>query len=88
MTHYEPAASAERKDALAIERLTELDAEGLLAVVAAHDITMCGVWPAAVAVAALRGLGASGGTLIRYATSAEASGDYDHVVGYAALSFA
>ena len=88
MTHYESAASAERKDALAIERLVELDAEGLLEVVAAHDITMCGVWPAAVALAALRGLGASGGTLIRYATSAEASGDYDHVVGYAALSFA
>ncbi|MEE9456106.1 MAG: AmmeMemoRadiSam system protein B [bacterium] len=88
MTHYESAASAERKDALAIERLKELDAEGLLEVVASHDISMCGVWPAAVALAALRALGASGGTLIRYATSAEASGDYGHVVGYAALSFA
>jgi len=61
MTHYEAAASAERKDALAIERLKALDAEGLLEVV---------------------------GELIRYANSGEASGDYDHVVGYAALSFA
>jgi AmmeMemoRadiSam system protein B len=88
MTHYEPAASAERKDALAIERLTELDAEGLLAVVAANDISMCGVWPAAAAMVALRALGASAGALIRYANSGEASGDYAHVVGYAALSFA
>ncbi len=88
MTHYESADSAERKDALAIERLTALDADGLLQVVASHDISMCGVWPAAAALAALQAMGASAGTLIRYATSAEASGDYAHVVGYAALSFA
>jgi hypothetical protein len=88
MTHYEAAASAERKDALAIERLAALDADGLLEVVAAHRITMCGVWPAAVALTALREMGATGGKLLRYATSAEASGDYDHVVGYAALTFA
>ena len=88
MTHYESAASAERKDALAIERLKELDAEGLLEVVGSHDISMCGVWPAAVALVAFRALGASGGTLIRYANSGEASGDYGHVVGYAALAFA
>lgn len=88
MTHYESAASAERKDALALERLRELDAEGLLAVVGSHDISMCGVWPAAVALVAFRALGASAGTLIRYANSGEASGDYAHVVGYAAVAFA
>jgi len=88
MTHYEAAASAERKDALAIERLKALDAEGLLEVVGAHDISMCGVWPAAVALTAFRAMGASAGKLIRYANSGEASGDYGHVVGYAALSFA
>jgi len=88
MTHYESAAAAESKDALALERLTALDAEGLLEVVRAHDISMCGVWPAAVALSAFRVLGATGGTLIRYANSGESSGDYEHVVGYAALSFA
>ena len=88
MTHYESAAAAERKDALALERLTALDAEGLLEVVRAHDISMCGVWPAAVALMAFRALGGTAGTLIRYANSGETSGDYDHVVGYAALSFA
>jgi AmmeMemoRadiSam system protein B len=88
MTHYESAPSAERKDAVAIERLKELDAEGLLEVVGTHDISMCGVWPAAVALAAFGALGASAGTLIRYTNSGEASGDFGHVVGYAALVFA
>jgi AmmeMemoRadiSam system protein B len=88
MTHYESAAAAERKDALAIERLEKLDAEGLLEVVASHHISMCGAWPAAAALAALRRLGASAGSLVRYATSGEASGDYDQVVGYAAVTFA
>ena len=88
MTHYESAASAERKDSLALERLAALDAEGLLEVVRANDISMCGVWPAAVGLAAFRALGGTAGTVIRYTNSGEASGDYDHVVGYAALSFA
>jgi AmmeMemoRadiSam system protein B len=88
MTHYESAASAERKDTLALERLTALDPEGLLEVARAHDISMCGVWPAAVGLAAFRALGGTAGTLIKYTNSGETSGDYDHVVGYAALSFA
>ncbi|UCH79271.1 MAG: AmmeMemoRadiSam system protein B [Candidatus Coatesbacteria bacterium] len=88
MTHYESVAAAERKDRLAIERLEALDAEGLLEVVASHNVSMCGAWPAAAALVALRGLGASGGSLVRYATSGEASGDYDQVVGYAAVTFA
>jgi len=88
MTHYESAASAERKDSLALERLAALDAAGLVEVVRANDISMCGVWPAAVGLAAFRALGGTAGTVIRYTNSGEASGDYDHVVGYAALSFA
>jgi AmmeMemoRadiSam system protein B len=88
MTHYESAAAAARKDALALARLTALDAQGLVEVVHAHGISMCGVWPAAVALVAFRALGASGGTLLRYSHSGETSGDYEHVVGYAAVSFA
>lgn len=88
MTHYESAASAERRDALAIARLEALDAAGLLEVIRSENITMCGVWPAAVALVAFRAMGAAGGTLIRYTNSGEASGDYEQVVGYAAMSFA
>jgi AmmeMemoRadiSam system protein B len=88
MTHYESAASAERRDALAIARLEALDAAGLLEVVRSENISMCGAWPAAVALVAFRAMGAAGGTLIRYTNSGEASGDYEQVVGYAAMSFA
>jgi AmmeMemoRadiSam system protein B len=88
MTHYESAAAAARKDALALAHLAALDAEGLVEVVQTHGISMCGVWPAAVGLTAFRALGASGGTLLRYSHSGETSGDYEHVVGYAALSFA
>ncbi len=88
MTHYESAAAAERKDRLALDRLEALDEEGLLAVTREHAISMCGVWPAAVALVAFRALGASRGTLIKYASSGDASGDYGRVVGYAAVAFA
>jgi AmmeMemoRadiSam system protein B len=85
MTHYEPDASARRKDDLAIERVLALDARGLLETTARHDISMCGVIPAAVLLVAARRLGATRGELVAYATSGEVSGDYDQVVGYAGL---
>jgi len=84
----EDAAAAEKKDRLALDRLVALDAEGLLAITRAHDISMCGVWPAAAALVAFRKLGAAGGTVLKYANSGEASGDYRQVVGYAAVAFA
>lgn len=88
MTHYEPAEVAEAKDRLALERLVALDAEGLINVVRERDISMCGVWPAAVALGAFRRLGARGGTVLAYTNSGAASGDYRQVVGYAAVAFA
>jgi len=88
MTHYEAAASAARKDELALERLRALDAEGLVAVVHEHRITMCGVWPAAAALVAFRALGAAGGSVVKYTNSGETSGDFHQVVGYAAVTFA
>ena len=85
MSHYVPDALARRKDNLAIERLLALDPEGLLKIVVKEKISMCGYIPAAIMLYASLALGAKKATLIRYATSAEASGDYDHVVGYAGV---
>ncbi|MFQ5441932.1 MAG: AmmeMemoRadiSam system protein B [Thermodesulfobacteriota bacterium] len=83
MNHFEPDDLTRQKDALAIERVKDLDAGGLLGVTASNDITMCGVLPAAVAIEAAGRLGAEKALLVKYATSAETSGDYGHVVGYA-----
>ena len=60
---------------------------GLYSVVTGRGITMCGIAPATVAIAACKELGASKGELIKYDTSATASGDSTSVVGYAGLIF-
>ncbi len=85
MTHYEPDAAARRKDTMALTELLALDPEGLYSVVRRNSITMCGVIPVTVMLFAARELGATQSTLVRYATSGDASGDLRQVVGYAAV---
>lgn len=86
MTHYESQDSAIMKDSRAIERIRDVDPEGLIEVVHDLNISMCGAIPAAVMLFAARSLGARGGDLVDYATSGRKSGDLTHVVGYAALT--
>ncbi len=85
MTHYESHQSATTKDAEAIERILDLDPEGLIKTVFSRKISMCGIIPTAVMLYAAKALGATGARLIRYTTSGEISGDYDQVVGYAGI---
>lgn len=85
MTHYESDKSARQKDKLAIDHILALDPQGLLAVVHKHDISMCGVIPATITLAACEELGATHAELVKYATSGDVSGDYLQVVGYAGL---
>lgn len=86
MTHYEPAASAAKRDRLAIDRVLAVDPEGLHQTVMRHDITMCGFAPAVAALWACRDLGAREGRLLRYAHSGEVSGESGSVVGYAGMA--
>jgi len=85
MTHYEPHKDAERKDKLAIDKILKLDPEGLLKTIMEKDISMCGPGPTATMIFACKELGAKKGELVLYNTSAEASGDYSAVVGYAGI---
>lgn len=85
MNHYEPDDVTREKDQTAIERALALDAGGLLSVTSKKGITMCGVVPATIGIVAAKELGAEGARLEGYATSADAGGDYDHVVGYAGI---
>ena len=85
MTHYESHDSAKAKDSEAIDRILDLDPVGLLDTVSSLRISMCGVIPTAVMLFAANALGAAKARLIRYTTSGEISGDYDHVVGYAGV---
>ena len=83
MTHYESREDASRKDHEAITQLEKLDPDGLYRTVLGKRISMCGIMPATIALAAAVELGARKAQLIRYSDSGETSGDTDHVVGYA-----
>jgi AmmeMemoRadiSam system protein B len=85
LNHYEDDATTRLKDAKAIEKLLALDARGLFDVCREEKISMCGLGPAVATITALRAMGVTNGELVRYATSADASGDTSSVVGYAAI---
>ena len=85
MNHYESDAITRVKDARAIEPLLKLDAKGLHEVVRREKISMCGVGPATAMLVASRILGATQADLVKYATSAEVSKEFNRVVGYAGV---
>jgi AmmeMemoRadiSam system protein B len=88
MTHYEPAAQAERKDRLALEAVRRLDGRALLDTCRRQQVTMCGRAPAAVVLEATRRLGATQAELVDYRHSGWVTGDDDSVVGYAGVVIA
>jgi AmmeMemoRadiSam system protein B len=85
MTHYESGEVARRKDFLALERVLELDPQGLYEVVRQNRISMCGVMPTVVMLQAVIGLGATQTELISYSNSGDVTGDQSEVVGYAGV---
>jgi AmmeMemoRadiSam system protein B len=85
MNHYEPDDVTRIKDRKAIDQILALDPAKLYEVVREEDITMCGYGPAVAMMTAVKELGATRAELVRYATSADTSGDYSAVVGYAGM---
>jgi len=85
MSHYISAASARELDFKAIDRVLQLDAEGLYHTVSDNRISMCGVAPAVIMLSAARAAGASRAELVCYTHSGETTGDMDEVVGYASV---
>jgi AmmeMemoRadiSam system protein B len=85
MNHYEPDDVTRVKDHKAIERILALDPRGLAEVIDREQISMCGYAPAIAMLTAAQELGAHRGELVRYATSADAGGDPEAVVGYAGI---
>jgi len=85
MTHFETRESARKKDMTAIQRVLEVDPEGLYQTVQKSRISMCGYIPTTAVLCACRELGVRKGELVRYTTSGEVSGDFSSVVGYAGI---
>ncbi len=85
MNHFESEEVTEKKDKLAIDKMLELDPEGLLAVTGAEHISMCGVVPSTIGIMAAKKLGAREAELTEHSTSGKTSGDLKNVVGYAGV---
>lgn len=87
LNHYEDDATTRVKDRKAIEQMLSMDARGLYDVCRKEEISMCGLGPAVAMLTALQVWKASNAESIRYATSADRSGDPSAVVGYAGMIF-
>jgi hypothetical protein len=87
LNHYEREDTTYAKDEVAINAMLTLDPDVLRNAVAREGVSMCGFAPAAAAMAYTRARGGEGGRLILHATSGDASGDRERVVGYAGIVF-
>jgi AmmeMemoRadiSam system protein B len=87
LNHYEDDATTRLKDKKAIDQILALDPRGLYDVCRNEGISMCGLGPTVAMLTALRALAPKQADLVRYATSAEVSGDTTSVVGYAGFIF-
>lgn len=85
LNHYEPDHLTRVKDGKAIDRILDLDPAGLYETVMREQISMCGFGPVVAMLIAARDLGARHAELVKYATSADAGGPTETVVGYAGI---
>lgn len=86
-THYEENSFAHRQDKLLIEPILDLDVDRFYRVLEENRVSACGYGAIASTMVACKELGASKGTLLRYATSGDVAGDKSSVVGYASIVF-
>ncbi len=85
MNHFATAEESQQLDFMAITAMTSFDHRALYQVVRDNGISMCGVLPTVVVMAAAHDLGAAECQLVDYAHSGQVNGDYSRVVGYAGL---
>ena len=85
LTRYEPWEAAKRKDQLAMDSILALDEEGLIQGVTEQGISMCGATATAAVLTAAKMLGASKGSLVKYETTGDRTGEIRSVVGYAGI---
>jgi AmmeMemoRadiSam system protein B len=95
MAYYPPAGACERATGVLLPPILALDPVGLAqredglrdAGIPGLACGMCGIDPAVLGLAALQAMGATRGTILAAATSADAGGPPDRTVGYLAARF-
>lgn len=85
LNHYEDHRTTIRKDEAVIRAAERLDEEGVRRAVVEGQVSMCGFAPTIAAISYARARGAAAARTVMHATSAEASGEYDRVVGYVGM---
>jgi len=86
-THYEPQDTAYKKDRQAIKRIEELALEGFYRAIEQYSISICGYGAIAALMRAAQLLHLGQVRLLKYATSGDAGGGKEAVVGYASIVF-
>lgn len=87
LTHYETHEFAYEQDHSLIDEILNLDTDGFYDVLESKHVTACGYGAIAATMTACSLLGSSSGTLLKYATSGDMSGDMTSVVGYGSIVF-
>jgi MEMO1 family protein len=86
-THYEPNDEAHRKDGELIKAILALDVNKFYTILERLNVSACGYGAIATMMVAAKNLGATGGDLLKYATSGDVTGDTSAVVGYSSIVF-
>jgi AmmeMemoRadiSam system protein B len=84
-SHYVPQKLAEDVDNQVIKQIVKLNEKSFFDSINERNASMCGAGAVATAIVAAKMLGAKSGRLLKYATSADTTGDTSAVVGYASI---
>lgn len=84
-SHYKPDKVAREDDAYFISSILEMDISGFYRKLYERNASVCGYGPIAAMLTASKALGAKKGTLLKYSTSGDTTGDLAAVVGYAGI---
>ena len=86
-THYEKNEFAHKQDKALIEPILKMDVDKFYRILQENQVSACGYGAIASTIIACRELGATKGSLAKYATSGDVTGEKDSVVGYASIIF-
>jgi MEMO1 family protein len=86
LSHYHDAATAARRDAVVLDRVANMDAEGLQQALERQPEHACGGGPTVGVMLTAKRLGARDAVVLDYADSGDVSGDKSKVVGYMAAA--
>lgn len=82
LSHYHPAATAERLDRVIISDIKHFDCEQLMNDLESRYTEACGGGPTVAVLSALKLLGVKNVEVVHYSNSGDTTGDYASVVGY------